>query len=212
MFAAFNIFKHFTSICFKNVTPTFSHLWDKDKKRKEVLYPETRNELSPLEVVCAGCSSLHGCPHPVPVVLTDEDDRQLPQSCHVVGFKDLTLQSAHVGFYYLLLFFWRCQRKVTFKCFICCWFLTGCLTQLLQVWMCRWSLRHSVLSASATYFCTVPGWLRRHHRDRRTTHCCPDICRQVQHQRPEEPEEQKLTGRAELFSPFIRSKAAIFIY
>lgn len=64
-------------------------------QEKWKLYPETRNELPPLEVVCAGCGSLHRRAHPVPVVLTDEDHRQLPQSGHVVGFKDLTLEHTH---------------------------------------------------------------------------------------------------------------------
>lgn len=54
-------------------------------------HPETGDEISSLVVVCAGCGSLHGCAHAVPVVLADKDGRQLPQCCHVVGFKNLAL-------------------------------------------------------------------------------------------------------------------------
>lgn len=54
-------------------------------------YPETRNELSSLVVVRAGCSPLHRGAHAIPVVLTDKDDGQLPESSHVVSFKNLAL-------------------------------------------------------------------------------------------------------------------------
>lgn len=54
-------------------------------------YPDTRNVVSSLVIVRAGCSSLYSCAHAIPVVLTDEDDGQLPESCHIVGLKNLAL-------------------------------------------------------------------------------------------------------------------------
>lgn len=60
-------------------------------KHKVASHPESWNEVAPLVVVCAGWSSLHRRPHAVPVVLTDEDARQLPQSGHVKGLKQLAL-------------------------------------------------------------------------------------------------------------------------
>lgn len=62
-------------------------------KGKVRQYPETRDEVASLVVVCAGCSSLHRRAHTISVVLTDEDGRQLPECGHVVGFKNLTLRN-----------------------------------------------------------------------------------------------------------------------
>lgn len=55
-------------------------------------YPQPRNEVASLIVVSAGCGSLHRRSHPIAIILTDENTRQFPQSCHVVSFKYLTLE------------------------------------------------------------------------------------------------------------------------
>lgn len=55
-------------------------------------YPQPRNKVASLVVISAGCCSLHRCSHPIAVILTDENTRQFPQSCHIVSFKYRTLE------------------------------------------------------------------------------------------------------------------------
>ena len=52
---------------------------------------QTRNVLSTLVVVGDGGGTVSGGTHTVLVVLTTEDDGQLPEAGHVVGLEDLTL-------------------------------------------------------------------------------------------------------------------------
>lgn len=54
-------------------------------------HSESRDEVSSLVVVGAGGRPLHRRAHAVLVVLADEDARQLPQSRHVEGLKELAL-------------------------------------------------------------------------------------------------------------------------
>ena len=55
-------------------------------------YPQPRNKVASLVVISAGCCSFHRCSHPIAVILTDENTRQFPQSCHIVSFEYLTLE------------------------------------------------------------------------------------------------------------------------
>lgn len=54
-------------------------------------HPDPWDEVSSLVVVGAGGRPLHGRPHAVFVVLTDENARQLPQRSHVEGLEQLAL-------------------------------------------------------------------------------------------------------------------------
>lgn len=56
-----------------------------------VSHSESWYEVSSLVVVGAGWRSLHRRPHPVLVVLADEDARQLPQGGHVERLEQLAL-------------------------------------------------------------------------------------------------------------------------
>lgn len=60
-------------------------------------HPDPWDEVSSLVVVGAGGCSLHRRPHPVFVVLADEDAGQLPQRSHVEGLKQLALMGSEPG-------------------------------------------------------------------------------------------------------------------
>lgn len=67
----------------------------KERKQANVLpasYPQSRNKIASLVVVSTSGRSLHRSTHAVFVILTNEDARQLPQRCHIICLKDLTLQ------------------------------------------------------------------------------------------------------------------------
>lgn len=55
-------------------------------------YPQTRDEIPSLVVIGASSRSLHRRTHAVFVILANENAGQLPQRCHIIRLKDLTLQ------------------------------------------------------------------------------------------------------------------------
>lgn len=89
-------FLHFSN-CLHYMNTQRAFLKHTNGKKKKKQYPDTRNEFSSLVIVCAGCSSLHRRAHTIPVVFTNKYGGQLPERCHIVGFKNLALWSTQTS-------------------------------------------------------------------------------------------------------------------